>query len=734
MTIGAAHILQGDARRIPLASGSVQNVVTSPPYWGLRDYGVAGQIGLEQSPADYVADMVAVFSEVRRVLRDDGTVFMNLGDSYQNAKGQAGGVDPKQPARRHGLRPQDISVPGLKPKDLVGIPWSVAFALRADGWWLRDCIIWCLSPSTIIYAKTATTEGPATVHDLVRLDPQTVKLWTGKKWSRVTHWRGTRACSPLKITLRSGEIISCTPEHEWPLTNGKLVKAGDLHTGDVLATCTLPAPTAAFDMPADLAWFAGLYMAEGSLSGNAIQIAGHTKELNRHARLKEIVTRFGGTYVYRSSGNTAAIVVHGEVLHGTIRHFITGKRANGKHLHSRCWTLPNAVLSEFLMGYLAGDGHWDEKNDRWRLGFCANHAWANDLRCIAARLGSSLTLNPGYAKIGRTRKFESYRGELRFVRSDHHNSKPRTEIIHIGTASEGLYYDIGIQDEPHLFALASGVLTHNCKPNCMPSSVTDRTTTSHEYIFLLTKKAHYYYDADAIREPITSSGGACFGPQTKVGVTRTEDGGHAKIDGGGSMVQSRRLDDPSQRNNPLGRNKRSVWTIPTNSFPDAHFATFPVALPELCIKAGTSARGCCPACGAPWKRIVERVPTGVMQKMCDGWDTGDGAHGTIHRSGREKGQAGIPVMKNVTINWLPSCKCAADDPVPCRVFDPFSGSGTTIMVARDLGRIGIGMDLKPDYNAIAQRRLALPKKLKRASRPKAKENPAQLTLLGLEVA
>jgi DNA modification methylase len=137
-------VLVGDVRAklAELPDASVQTCVTSPPYWGLRDYGVAGQIGLEDSADAYVAAMVEVFQSVWRVLKDDGTVWLNLGDSYQNAKGQAGGVDPKQPARRHGLRPQDVTIPGLKPKDLVGIPWMVAFALRADGWFLRNDIIW----------------------------------------------------------------------------------------------------------------------------------------------------------------------------------------------------------------------------------------------------------------------------------------------------------------------------------------------------------------------------------------------------------------------------------------------------------------------------------------------------------------------------------------------------------------------------------------------------------------
>ena len=141
MTVTIKH---GDCREVlrTLPDESVHCCVTSPPYFGLRDYGVAGQIGLEPTPETFVEEMVSVFREVRRVLREDGTLWLNLGDTYQNAKGQSGGIDPKQPARRHGLRPQDVSIPGLKPKDLIGIPWLAAFALRADGWYLRQDIIW----------------------------------------------------------------------------------------------------------------------------------------------------------------------------------------------------------------------------------------------------------------------------------------------------------------------------------------------------------------------------------------------------------------------------------------------------------------------------------------------------------------------------------------------------------------------------------------------------------------
>lgn len=129
-------------------SESINCCITSPPYWGLRDYGVEGQLGLESTPEEYVAKMVEVFREVRRVLRDDGTLWLNLGDSYA---GQAKAGDKRfgnpefnknRPSRERTKTPGKAVPPGLKPKDLIGIPWMVAFALRADGWHLRQDIIW----------------------------------------------------------------------------------------------------------------------------------------------------------------------------------------------------------------------------------------------------------------------------------------------------------------------------------------------------------------------------------------------------------------------------------------------------------------------------------------------------------------------------------------------------------------------------------------------------------------
>jgi DNA modification methylase len=140
-----ARILIGDVRErlLELPDRSVQCVVTSPPYWGLRDYGHDGQIGQEKTPENYVAEMVAVFGEVRRVLADDGTLWLNLGDSYVGTGDKGDYQDPKHREGRSGQsKALNKNVDGLSGKNLVGIPWRVAFALQADGWWLRQDIIW----------------------------------------------------------------------------------------------------------------------------------------------------------------------------------------------------------------------------------------------------------------------------------------------------------------------------------------------------------------------------------------------------------------------------------------------------------------------------------------------------------------------------------------------------------------------------------------------------------------
>ena len=354
-------IHQGDVRTVlpTLDAKSVQCVITSPPYWGLRDYGVDGQIGLEATPDAYVKTLVAVFREVRRVLRDDGTVWLNLGDSFLD-------------------------------KQLTGIPWRVAFALQADGWYLRSDIIW----------------------------------------------------------------------------------------------------------------------------------------------------------------------------------------AKG-------------------------------------LSFCP-----------------------------------SYVGSV------------------------------------------------------MPESCTDRPTKSHEYLFLLTKSARYYFDAEAVREvgagrDWTTSGGNMMG-KGRIKGTVNGVASYPEIDRQGHDAAS-------------GRNLRSVWTINPQPYKEAHFATFPTALVEPCIKAGTSQKGQCAACGTPWQRVVER----------HGNDTTRNSRVEVSRKHGKSGLGdGIHQYSNAmensrettfhTTGWAAHCECHAGDPVPQTVLDPFAGSGTVGCVALKLGREFIGIELNPDYSRMARESIVGP--------------------------
>ena len=358
-----------------LPDRSIHCCVTSPPYWGLRDYGTSDQLGLEETPQEYVENMVKLFRQVRRVLKDDGTLWLNLGDSYassgvsglnegwdERTKKYAGGGHTAEKTRYKGNK----KIPCThKPKDLIGIPWMVAFALQADGWYLRQDIIW-----------------------------------------------------------------------------------------------------------------------------------------------------------------------------------------------------------------------------------------------------------------------------------------------------------------------------H--KPNPMPESVTDRCTKSHEYIFLLTKSARYYYDADAIKEPLAESsiGRLNQDIENQTGTTRAV----GKTNGNFKAVGD--IDG--------GRNKRSVWTVTTKPYKEAHFATYPEKLIEPCIKAGTSAHGCCADCGAPWERILAKG-----EKVKQKW----GTQTKVDKSRNDVGLKTGMVNTYYTTGWQPTCQCECKKIVPAIVLDPFMGAGTTGLVARKLSRHYVGYELNAEYIKIAEKRI-----------------------------
>jgi DNA modification methylase len=371
---GDVTLYRGDALAVlrALPAGSVHTCITSPPYWNLRDYSAEGQIGMEVTPAEYVVAIVAVFEQVRRVLRDDGTLWLNLGDSYVADTKWGGSTAGKHAKGLHGCDfiGRNRTQTGLAGKNLVGIPWRVAFALQDAGWILRSDIVWS-------------------------------------------------------------------------------------------------------------------------------------------------------------------------------------------------------------------------------------------------------------------------------------------------------------------------------KPNPMPESVRDRPTRSHEYIFLLSKGPRYFFDQEAVREPGREWAG-------QAGTFARSNGKAAALEVPGQSHASHRAERDDRV--AAGRNIRSVWEIATEPYPEAHFATFPTKLVEPCLLSGTSARGCCPACGAPYTRIVEREAHSLP---------------VAERTGRV-GHNGTPPQQSGwfwkpaevrDLGWRAGCACEAGDPIPAVVLDPFAGACTTGVVARKHGRHSWGIDLSATYLEMARERL-----------------------------
>jgi hypothetical protein len=382
---------------------------------------------------------------------------------------------------------------------------------------------------------------------------------------------------------------------------------------------------------------------------------------------------------YTSGGRNG----HGPVLRGILETYLSGKTCRDKHLHPRCWKRSDAFLRAVLDGYLTGDGH--RIANGWKLGFCANDSLAADLRCVAARLGLSLRLKRGTATETRSGKtYPCWRGTLREKAGRKGNDG---EVIAIRRSRARRFWSISLRDDPHIFALASGILTGNSNP--MPESVTDRPTRAHEQVFLLTKRARYYYDATAVAEPQAEVSIARRGRQR---FTPYEPPGQTKNTGLDRAV-----------GNDATRNLRSVWAIPTQAFPGAHFATFPEELPRRCLKAGTSERGCCPECGAPWRRVVEKTDHGFADR------TFRSAHRT-DTPGMTNGLGATTLAHDVernTTGWQPTCTCGCEGTRPCLVLDPFLGSGTTLKVAADLGLDGIGIEANPEYVKLAEARIGM---------------------------
>ncbi len=333
-------------------------------------------------------------------------------------------------------------------------------------------IIWCLSGGARVYARTQKGEAPMRIIDLVKLRPETVRLWTGQRWTRVLGWSRSTSEAGLEIELRSGERIGCTPHHLWPTERG-LIRADALEPGDVMLTTRLPEPTEP-DRPRGLpdeevGWLVGLYLAEGTLSNNGLgfTISCHADEVDLWAKqIGELVLDLSGSLTKRTYGNEGIISVRSQVLAAVIRTYVTPGRQDTRHLRSSCWKRSDAFLHALLSGYLEGDGHWEGVSGQWRLGFAHNKRLVENLRTLSARLGIGLRLKPARVVVN-DNSHAIFRGQVRFERSGHHNEKADSEVIRIRSSKTRSFWHIGVADDAHVFALASGTLTGNSKPSIL---------------------------------------------------------------------------------------------------------------------------------------------------------------------------------------------------------------------------------------------------------------------------
>lgn len=476
-TIVHGHVLEV-LRQLP--DESIHCCITSPPYWGLRAYGTQlqvwggdsecrhvwgleqanicqtagltdkqmtnrgsyhgggtnsfcslcgawrGELGLEPSPEQFVQHLVEIFREVRRVLRQDGTLWLNLGQSYWGGKGQSNYAfqerreSPSIEGKQHNItsmgetRPSDGSHAVFKPKDLVPIPWMVAMALQQDGWWLRSSIIWCLAGETPLLCRVDGRIWHGTIEELQRrwAEWQTVEMPTmGKGYSR--HWVKVRSVVQTgvrevkRITLTNGAEVLATGDHKFPVRKSTLagrtlkwmnapvsVPVSDLSPGMYLYQNTqiesgLPEGTV---QDYKNGYWVGFYLAEGyrvSTNYETLRLACGTQD-------REIINRLisWGIPLTVIEREGERLTINLRIRHGgaawrdVILSHITGRSAATKKLKQDVFNRSLLFLEGLLYGFLDGDGTWDEAGRRWRVGMTAkNKTLVNQFEAICRILG-----------------------------------------------------------------------------------------------------------------------------------------------------------------------------------------------------------------------------------------------------------------------------------------------------------------------------------------------------------
>lgn len=768
-----ARYIVGDVHDVlaTLPDDSVDLVFTSPPFLALRSYLPADhpdkgkEIGSERTPADFLDALLDVVETCARVLAPHGTLCFELGDTYagNNVSGwerlgaRAEQDDQPPNYRRPGSSSGSTATgPGWPlDKSLTCIPAlfeaSLAYGrnlLRPERvtprWRVRNFSPWCLDGDTVVYARTPKGEGPTRLLHLTQnWQPGQWGLWDGDRWAPVLGWSTSEATDAIEIEFRNGERVSATREHEWPTQRG-LVRTDELAIGDVVPSVRLPEPARPGWQPTalpdeEIGWLVGMFLAEGSFdSRDRIQISGHTDEGPvRLARLERLAAAYDGTATSHDYGNEGVVVVRSPVLAAVLRRYLGGDTARNKCLRAAAWRRSDAFLRAVLDGYLAGDGHYDAKNDRWRLGFTDNRWLARDLRTLCARIGA-------VCRIKRSPRAADPRGDrfagmARFVhrgtvRLDGLGFKPNGEIVGLRPSKRRRFFDISVENEPHLFALASGILTHNCRPNPPVGALGDKFRPATSFVTVACKSRDRWFDLEAVRQPYSENSHARMpaGSGPRDNDTKTSPDGNRET-------------LAIKNNDGNGAPPLDWLLIPTQPYRGSHYATFPSALVAPFVKSMCPTR-VCRECGGPSRRIVDvctldsyrgstRPQTVRAVVLADehgltdahiaairAFGTSDVGQAVILNNGAGKNTDEVKrlaaeaknvlggyfrefVMNTNTTRGSSWTDCGHDAWRPGVVLDPFAGSGTTLMVATGHGRDAIGIDIDERNAGLAEERI-----------------------------
>lgn len=651
-------ILQGDVRAtlLTIPAKSVHCLVTSPPYWALRSYVKANdplkcfEMGSEATPGEFVAALVGVFGLVRRVMRDDGVVFVNLGDTYAGS-GRGGGDDKGngcQTARDAAVTKfagDCRTPPGLKPMDRVGIPERFALAMQADGWWWRDTIMW-VKPAPMPMSFNG-----------VRWEKCRVKVKAGGRGGN-----GNARMLSDGNRIAGGYSCDTAPNAEWSdcpgcpkcLPNGGYV----LRRGSWRTT---PAHEPIFMFTKSQKYFCDAFAAREPAETATIERNKYTRVLDdpdeqfavKHDHETTSVTRNPRSVWTISSGGGFNGMVKSRVLVD-----VSPDDVDGDTLRI---TSPNCPI------------HGDHPT---ATVFCGEPQSAFSSHNGHTDFYPLPTPSPSHHPTQ----------DPSLVESEPSQSSDRVATAH-NTASNRMDRETATT------------------PACIPSEGTSpdiaRTSTQHAELFQHHDNPANNTLADSSRYAMGSNQ-----PEQK-SLNKSGKGKKRKTsdvgDGASPNISENKTataqDGPSARIDPHNQHKSSCKCSFKKEIikETSHYATFPIELPRRLIEVATSAHGVCAECGAQWARIINAVfkQTGSVRNDGKGLNAMDN---------RDEYPRGVTDLDH--LGWKATCTCDAPR-VPATVLDIFGGSGTTAEAAIGLGRRAILCELNPEYVGVIRQRLGM---------------------------